>query len=132
MRRVAPGLFVALLFASTIARATWHTAQAAEEHPSAAAQDGATLFRERGCVQCHQLRGSGGTKGPDLSGVGRRLKKEAIQTQIVGGGGAMPAFGNALPKQEIATLVEYLHRQKEKLPKSPKTAAAVQAESPTP
>ena len=36
---------------------------------------GPTLFRERGCSHCHQIEGVGGNKGPDLSGVGLRLKK---------------------------------------------------------
>lgn len=76
--------------------------------------DGPTIFRERGCAQCHIIRGVGGTKGPGLSGVGRRLKKDRLEDQIVHGGGAMPAFGDALPAQEIQALVKYLHKCRDK------------------
>lgn len=76
--------------------------------------DGPTLFRERGCSHCHQIEGAGGSKGPDLSGVGRRLKKDAIERQITQGGDAMPAFGEVLPSEEIAALVGYLHKCKDK------------------
>lgn len=89
------------------------------EAPAAPAQaapvtDGPTLFRERGCEHCHEIRGVGGHKGPDLSGVGRRLKDAAIERQIVSGGDAMPAFGEALPAEEIAALVKYLDRCRDK------------------
>jgi ubiquinol-cytochrome c reductase cytochrome b subunit len=86
--------------------------------------DGATLFHERGCDQCHQIRGVGGHKGPDLSGVGRSLHKPAIERQIVAGGDAMPAFGEVLPPAEIQALVKYLARCKEKI-RQPKAAATV-------
>jgi mono/diheme cytochrome c family protein len=79
--------------------------------------DGATLFQVRGCAQCHTLHGAGGHKGPNLSGVGRRLKSGAIESQIVVGGGEMPAFGEALPHAEIVTLVKYLHKQRDHTPR---------------
>lgn len=97
------------------------TQQAAPDGPAAAPiTDGPTLFHDRGCAQCHEIRGAGGHKGPDLSGVGRRLKKDAIQSQIVKGGDAMPAFGEALPGDEIAALVKYLHHCRDKKPKESK------------
>lgn len=34
---------------------------------------GQAAFRKTGCVQCHRFGGEGGSVGPDLSGVGRRL-----------------------------------------------------------
>ena len=85
--------------------------------PSATPLDGPGLFRERGCVQCHAIRGVGGSKGPELSGVGRRLKRDAIERQIVHGGGAMPAFGEALPPDEVATLVRYLQHCRDREPR---------------
>jgi len=78
------------------------------------ALDAPALFKERGCAQCHQIRGVGGVKGPDLSGVGRRLKQSMIEHQIVAGGGAMPAFGDALAPAEVTALVKYLHRCRDK------------------
>ena len=69
---------------------------------------GATEFHKKGCVQCHAIGGIGGHKGPDLSGVGRRKKKDALREQILNGGGAMPAFREALAGDEVAALVTYL------------------------
>ena len=89
-----------------------------------AVHDGQWLFRERGCVQCHQIRGIGGHKGPDLSGVGRRLKKNSIHRQILAGGLAMPAFGQALPNEEILALVKYLQHCRDKLPTAARTDPA--------
>jgi mono/diheme cytochrome c family protein len=79
--------------------------------------DGATLFEVRGCAQCHTIHRVGGHKGPNLSGVGRRLKSREIETQIVAGGATMPAFGDALPHAEIVALVKYLHKQRDRTPK---------------
>jgi mono/diheme cytochrome c family protein len=88
--------------------------------------DGPTIFRERGCSHCHEIEGVGGAKGPDLSGVGRRLKKAEIERQIVAGGDAMPAFGQVLPSEEIAALVGYLHKCKDKrMPLKPVVVAPV-------
>jgi mono/diheme cytochrome c family protein len=92
--------------------------------------DGPTLFRERGCAHCHAIEGVGGDQGPDLSGVGRRMKKDAIERQIVQGGDAMPAFGQALPSEEIAALVGYLHKCKDKHKPAKKPAPAVAPPTP--
>ena len=103
------------------------TQQSAPEAPAvkgAPITDGPTAFRESGCVQCHQIRGVGGHKGPDLSGVGRRLKKDAIQRQIMHGGAEMPAFGDALPSEQIAALVKYLSHCRAKQPRVQKPAPA--------
>ncbi len=89
--------------------------------------DGPTLFRERGCSHCHAIEGVGGDKGPDLSGVGRRMKKDAIERQIVQGGDTMPAFGQALPSEEIAALVVYLHKCRDKHVPAKKPVPPVQA-----
>jgi ubiquinol-cytochrome c reductase cytochrome b subunit len=80
--------------------------------------DGPTLFRERGCAQCHEIRGVGGHKGPDLSGVGRRMKKDALYTQIEQGSASMPPFGGVIEESEITALVKYLGHCKDKTKKS--------------
>jgi ubiquinol-cytochrome c reductase cytochrome b subunit len=93
--------------------------QPATEAPAVTATpitDGRVAFRESGCLQCHTIRGVGGHKGPDLSGVGRRLKKDAIQRQILHGGAEMPAFGDALPSEQIAALAKYLSHCRAKKP----------------
>ncbi len=98
--------------------------------PTPVITDGPTLFRERGCAHCHEIKGVGGDKGPDLSGVGRRMKKDAIERQIVQGGDAMPAFGQALPSEEIAVLVGYLHKCRDKHTPVKKPAPAVARSTP--
>jgi mono/diheme cytochrome c family protein len=82
---------------------------------------GATLFHEKGCEHCHGVNGRGGDLGPDLSTVGKRLKKPQIEHQIQQGGAAMPAFGDVLQPDEIQDLVEFLHA-KRKAPKNTPTA----------
>ena len=84
--------------------------------------DGAKSFRERGCSQCHEIRGFGGRRGPDLSGVGRRLKKDAIRNQILKGGDAMPAFEDALRPEEIDALTVYLVKLRDRTPAMPHPA----------
>lgn len=39
---------------------------------------GAAVFQNRGCMNCHSLLGKGGTFGPPLDDVGRRLTLEQI------------------------------------------------------
>ena len=75
---------------------------------------GAELFQSSGCSHCHMMNGEGGTKGPDLSGVGRRMKPEAIKIQIQQGKGAMPPFQDALSDDEINALVRYLQAARKK------------------
>ncbi len=77
---------------------------------------GATLFHERGCEHCHGVNGIGGEEGPDLSTVGKQMKKPDLEHRILKGGGGMPPFADALQPDEVAALVEYLSIKK-KAPK---------------
>jgi mono/diheme cytochrome c family protein len=79
---------------------------------------GAHAFTENGCQQCHTIRHNGGKKGPNLSGVGRRLKDEQIRTQILNGGKQMPPFADILQLTEADDLVAYLHSLRDKEKKS--------------
>jgi mono/diheme cytochrome c family protein len=79
---------------------------------------GAVLFHEKGCEHCHGVNGIGTERGPDLSTVGKRLKKPQIEHQIEHGGDAMPAYGTILQPDEVNDLVAYLHSKK-KAPKKP-------------
>jgi ubiquinol-cytochrome c reductase cytochrome b subunit len=69
---------------------------------------GAAIFTESGCVHCHTIGNAGGHKGPDLSGVGRRLKKSQMQRQIANGSKLMPPFGEDLQGQDMSDLLAYL------------------------
>ena len=80
---------------------------------------GAETFATYKCARCHTIRHTGGVKGPDLSGVGRRLSDEQIRAQIQNGGKQMPSFGDVLEASETDDLVAYLHslRDRSKHPK---------------
>src|ERR1035437_1460041 len=69
---------------------------------------GASVFAASGCSHCHTIRNAGGHKGPDLSGVGRRLMKNQMRKQIVAGSMRMPPFGETLQEAEIADVISYL------------------------
>jgi len=86
-------------------------ASAADKH------HGAAVFADNGCQHCHSIRKNGGTKGPDLSGVGHSLSKAKIRTQILQGGHEMPAFADILKESEVDDLVAYLHSCRDKNPK---------------
>jgi mono/diheme cytochrome c family protein len=75
---------------------------------------GASVFVASGCSHCHSMRNVGGHKGPDLSGVGRRLKKDQMRRQITGGSRLMPPFGDTLQEMELADLISYLRYCRDK------------------
>ena len=75
---------------------------------SPTAAQGAQVFEQRGCINCHQIAGVGGQRGPDLSHVGSRLSSDELTWRILNGGRNMPAFGTILSPQETRTLVEFL------------------------
>ncbi len=75
---------------------------------------GAKVFTDSGCLHCHTIRGSGGNKGPDLSGVGRRLTEVQMRKQIMEGSKIMPAFGQVLEDAELEDLLAYLRSCRDK------------------
>ena len=46
-------------------------------------EKGKTAFRETGCAQCHRFDGEGGTVGPDLSTVGKRVPVRELLESII-------------------------------------------------
>ena len=75
---------------------------------------GAAVFAASGCAHCHSIRNEGGHKGPDLSGVGRRLKTDQMRRQIVEGSKVMPPFGEEIQGADLADLLSYLHSCRDK------------------
>jgi len=75
---------------------------------------GASIYDASGCAHCHSIRGTGGKKGPDLSGVGRKMNKTQIRKQIVAGSNRMPPFGDDLQEKEVKDLVAYLRSCRDK------------------
>ena len=77
---------------------------------------GAVLFKQTGCEHCHGPDGIGTNRAPSLTTVGKRLNKDQIEHQILGGGKRMPPFGDVLTFDETRKLVDYLAHKK-KAPK---------------
>jgi len=87
---------------------------------------GAATFHDKGCEHCHGVDGIGTDRGPDLSTIGKRWKKDRIEKQIREGGGGMPPFGDALQQDEVKDLVDYLSA-KRKSPATSRPSAVPQA-----
>jgi mono/diheme cytochrome c family protein len=79
-------------------------------------EHGAELFNANGCLHCHMMGKAGGNKGPNLAGVGRKVKSATMRKQIVEGGKGMPPFGNILEPQELDDLIAYLRSCRTKTP----------------
>jgi ubiquinol-cytochrome c reductase cytochrome b subunit len=69
---------------------------------------GAVVFQNKQCRNCHSVGGEGGQRGPDLSTVGAQLAAPQLVRQVIQGGGNMPAYGNNLSPEETRALVAYL------------------------
>ncbi|HEY4313485.1 MAG TPA: cytochrome b N-terminal domain-containing protein [Pirellulales bacterium] len=69
---------------------------------------GAAVFQNKTCRNCHALDGAGGKRGPDLTTVSTRLVRDELIRQVIQGGGNMPAYGKQLSPAEVEALVSFL------------------------
>jgi ubiquinol-cytochrome c reductase cytochrome b subunit len=72
---------------------------------------GALVFQNKQCRNCHALEGIGGRRGPDLTYVGVRLTRDQLIDQVSNGtpgGGNMPAYGKQMKPAEMSALVDFL------------------------
>jgi ubiquinol-cytochrome c reductase cytochrome b subunit len=69
---------------------------------------GALVFQNKQCRNCHALGGTGGKRGPPLDEVAVQLTKDQLIRQVLQGSGEMPAYGDHLLPAEVAALVAYL------------------------
>src|SRR5262249_41223763 len=72
---------------------------------------GAAVFQNLSCRNCHALEGSGGRGGPDLTAVGTRLTRDQLIDQVSNGtpgGGDMPAYGRQIRPAQMTALVAFL------------------------
>ena len=72
---------------------------------------GAVVFQNKDCRNCHALKGSGGQRGPDLTLVGARLTPDQLIDQVSNGtpgGGNMPAYGAQISPDEMTALTDFL------------------------
>ncbi|MHB8301281.1 MAG: cytochrome b N-terminal domain-containing protein [Acidobacteriaceae bacterium] len=71
-------------------------------------RQGAIVFQEKQCRNCHALDGVGGQRGPELNTVATRLTEDQMVRQVLQGSGNMPAYGSALNPSETTALVAFL------------------------
>ena len=82
---------------------------------SAQAKQGAKLFHDKGCIECHRIGNDGGFRGPNLTYVGNRLSPQEITWRIANGGYNMPSFAKILSAKELNDLVAFLETRKPSL-----------------
>jgi ubiquinol-cytochrome c reductase cytochrome b subunit len=75
---------------------------------SALEREGAVVFQEKQCRNCHALGGEGGQRGPALDAVATRLTEDELIRQVLQGRGNMPAYGKNLSPPETTALVAFL------------------------
>jgi ubiquinol-cytochrome c reductase cytochrome b subunit len=69
---------------------------------------GALVFQNKQCRNCHSLGGEGGRRGPALEGIATRQTKDQLVRQVLQGGGNMPAYGKNLSPAEVNALVAFM------------------------
>lgn len=72
-------------------------------------RQGALVFQDKQCRNCHSLGETGGQRGPALDTVAERLTQDQLIRQVLQGRGNMPAYGNSLSPAETTALVAFLH-----------------------
>jgi ubiquinol-cytochrome c reductase cytochrome b subunit len=71
-------------------------------------RQGALVFQNKQCHNCHALGGGGGRRGPALDTVAVSLTRDELIRQVIQGGGNMPAYGRNLSPAETNALVAFL------------------------
>jgi len=81
------------------------------------AQKGSTLFKEKGCVQCHYTDRTETKIGPGLKGLfdraklpvsGRSVSGENVRKQLKTPFKDMPSFEDRLTQAQMGYLIDYL------------------------
>ena len=97
-------------------------------------RQGVLVFQDKQCHNCHEIAGSGGKRGPDLTRVATRMTHDQLVRQVIQGGGNMPAYAKNLNPAEVTALVSFLETLHP--PNQPKARdaaqAAAQAATPSP
>jgi len=78
------------------------------QNRSALERQGALVFQDKQCRNCHALANIGGKRGPALDDVAVRRTQDQLVRQVIQGGGNMPAYGKNLSPAETTALVAFL------------------------
>jgi quinol---cytochrome c reductase cytochrome c subunit, bacillus type len=69
---------------------------------------GKLVVAQSGCLACHKIEHNGnGGPGPDLTQIGDRLPRQAIQRTLIEPSAPMPSF-SGLPSDKFNNIVEFL------------------------
>ena len=86
--------------------------------PEGEAQQGAELFAESGCTNCHIYAGSGVANlgAPDLTGIGTSLDRARLKQYVANprqfGNQVMPVYGETLTDQQLDQIAAFLEASK--------------------
>jgi ubiquinol-cytochrome c reductase cytochrome b subunit len=71
-------------------------------------RQGALVFHNKQCINCHSVGGEGGLRGPALDSVATRLTEDQLVRQVIQGSGNMPAYSKNLSPPEVTALVAFM------------------------
>ena len=100
--------------------ATGDVARWIEENnlPEGAAQEGAQLFAESGCTNCHTYLGSGVANlgAPELSSIGQSIDRARAKAYVANprrfGNNVMPVYGETLTDEQLDQIAAFLEASK--------------------
>ncbi len=72
---------------------------------------GRQVVAQSGCLACHKIAENGGTIGPNLTNIGSRLARQAIDRTLINPTAPMPSYAE-MPANKRAALVEFLAQLK--------------------
>jgi ubiquinol-cytochrome c reductase cytochrome b subunit len=70
------------------------------------------MFEGKACLNCHLVQRHGGRRGPELTYIADKLRKEDMIIRIFNGGVNMPAYGATLKPGEIDDLIAFLESRR--------------------
>ncbi len=74
--------------------------------------EGALIFYEKGCLNCHLIGRYGGRRGPNLTYVGDKLTADEMILRVSNGGVNMPAFAGNLTPEQMNALLAFMQSRK--------------------